>query len=111
MGNKFAEILDKQFLYQCVLLVADFCSSAERKPRMLKGDSTMPVVFIEAPPGIRTDAKRAMMEKITAAIDEAYHIGDTLIFLREYPAENVAMDGRLQSDNPKILEALKKINS
>jgi len=71
----------------------------------------MPVVFIEAPPGIRTDAKRMMMEKITVAIDEAYQIGDTLIFLREYPAENVAMDGRLQSDNPKILEALKKINS
>jgi len=71
----------------------------------------MPVVFIEAPPGIRTDAKRAMVEKITAAIDEAYHIGDTLIFLREYPVENVAMDGRLQSDNPKILEALMKINS
>ena len=71
----------------------------------------MPVVFIEAPPGIRSDAKREMLEKITSAIDEAYHIGDTLIFLREYPVENVAMDGRLQSDNPKILEALKKINS
>jgi hypothetical protein len=50
-----------------------------------------------------------MMEKITTAIDEAYHIGDTLIFLHEYPAENVAMDGRLQSESPKILEALKKI--
>jgi hypothetical protein len=52
-----------------------------------------------------------MMEKITTAIDEAYHIGDTLVFLREYPAENVAMDGRLQSENPKILEALKKISA
>jgi phenylpyruvate tautomerase PptA (4-oxalocrotonate tautomerase family) len=71
----------------------------------------MPVVFIEAPPGIRPQAKSTLMEKITAAIDEAYHIGDTLIFLREYPAENVAMDGRLQSDNPKILEALMKISS
>jgi phenylpyruvate tautomerase PptA (4-oxalocrotonate tautomerase family) len=70
----------------------------------------MPIVFIEAPPGIRTETKKKMMEKITAAIDEAYHIGDTLIFLREYPPENVAMDGRLQSDNPKILEALKKIS-
>jgi phenylpyruvate tautomerase PptA (4-oxalocrotonate tautomerase family) len=69
----------------------------------------MPVVFIEAPPGIRTDAKKMMMEKITAAIDEAYHIGDTLIFLREYQAGNVAMEGRLQSENPKLLEALKKI--
>jgi len=70
----------------------------------------MPVVFIEAPPGIRAEAKKNMLEKITAAIDEAYHIGDTLIFLREYPPENVAMDGRLQSGNPKILEALRKIS-
>jgi phenylpyruvate tautomerase PptA (4-oxalocrotonate tautomerase family) len=71
----------------------------------------MPVLFIEAPPGIRPEKKQVMMEKITAAIDEAYHIGDTLIFLREYPAANVAMDGKLQSDNPKIMEALKKINA
>jgi phenylpyruvate tautomerase PptA (4-oxalocrotonate tautomerase family) len=67
----------------------------------------MPVLFIEAPPGIRPEAKKKLVEKITAAVDEAYHIGDTLIFLREYPAENVSMDG-LQSENPKILEALKK---
>jgi phenylpyruvate tautomerase PptA (4-oxalocrotonate tautomerase family) len=71
----------------------------------------MPVIFIEAPPGIRPQAKKTLMAKITAAVDEAYHIGDTLIFLREYPAENVAMDGHLQSDNPKILQALKKIGS
>jgi phenylpyruvate tautomerase PptA (4-oxalocrotonate tautomerase family) len=70
----------------------------------------MPVLFIEAPPGIRPEAKRSMMKKLTEAIDEAYHIGDTLIFLREYPIENVAMDGRIQSENPKILEALKKIS-
>ncbi len=31
----------------------------------------MPVVFIEAPPGIRRDAKKTMVEKITTAIDEA----------------------------------------
>jgi phenylpyruvate tautomerase PptA (4-oxalocrotonate tautomerase family) len=71
----------------------------------------MPVRFIEAPPGIRPEAKKRMLEKITTAIDEAYHISDTLIFLREYPAENVAMDDRLQSENPKIREALKKISA
>ena len=71
----------------------------------------MPVVFIEAPPGIKPEAKKQMVQKITTAVDDAYHIGDTLIFLREYPAENVAMDGRLQSENPKILEALKKISA
>jgi len=71
----------------------------------------MPVVFIEAPQGIRPDAKKKLVQKLPEAIDEAYHIGDTLIFLREYPAENVAMDGKLQSENPKILEALKKIKA
>jgi len=75
-----------------------------------KGEPQMPVVFIDAPRGIRTDAKRTMMEKITIAIDEAYHIGDTLVFLREHPIENVALDGRIQAENPKILEALKKIS-
>ena len=71
----------------------------------------MPVVFIEAPPGIRAEAKKTLMQKITAAVDDAYHIGDTLIFLREYPAGNVAMDGELQSENPKILEALNNISA
>jgi len=71
----------------------------------------MPVLFIEAPPGIRPEAKKMMVQKLTEAIDEAYHIGDTLIFLREYPTENVALDGKLQSENPKILDALKKVSS
>lgn len=52
-----------------------------------------------------------MMEKITAAVDDAYHIGDTLIFLNEHSIENVAMDGRIQSETPKILEALKKVSA
>jgi hypothetical protein len=67
--------------------------------------------FIEAPSGIRPEAKKALMPKITRAIDDAYHIGDALIFLREYPAENVGMDGSLQSENPKIPEALKRIKA
>ena len=71
----------------------------------------MPIIHIDAPLGLRADAKRKMIEKITAAIDEAYQIGDTLIFLREHSPDNVAMDGCLQSENPKILDALKKITS
>jgi hypothetical protein len=50
-----------------------------------------------------------MMQKITEGVEDSYHIGDTLIFLREHPGEDVAMDGRVQSENPKIPEALKKI--
>jgi hypothetical protein len=52
-----------------------------------------------------------MVEKVTSAIDEAFHIGDTLVFLREYAPENVAMNGLLQSENPKIVDALKKITA
>ena len=59
----------------------------------------MSVCRIEAPPGIGIAAKKKMVEQITAAIDEAYHIGDTLVFLQECAPENVAMDGRLLSEN------------
>jgi phenylpyruvate tautomerase PptA (4-oxalocrotonate tautomerase family) len=58
----------------------------------------MPQFFVEAPIGIRDDAKRALMKDITAAIDEAYHIPDVRIWLREYPADNVAQDGRLGAE-------------
>jgi phenylpyruvate tautomerase PptA (4-oxalocrotonate tautomerase family) len=71
----------------------------------------MPVLFIEAPQSVRPEKKKVLMQKITEAVDDTYHIGDTLIFLREYSAENVAQDGRIQSENPKILEALKKISA
>ena len=71
----------------------------------------MPVCRIEAPPGIGISAKKKMVEQITAAIDEAYHIGDTLVFLQECAPENVAIDGRLLSENPRIQEILQKISS
>ena len=50
----------------------------------------MPICRIDAPPGIGIAAKKKMVEKITAAIDEAYHIGDALVFLHESSPENVA---------------------
>ena len=71
----------------------------------------MPVVTIEAPPGLRLDKKKMMVKKITAAIDEAYEIGDTLIFIHEDVPENVGMNGTLQSENPKLLATLKKIST
>ena len=71
----------------------------------------MPVCRIEAPPGIGTVAKKKMVEKITAAIDEAYQIGDTLVFLQECSPENVALDGKLLTENPRIQEILQKISS
>ncbi|QRP48449.1 hypothetical protein [Amycolatopsis sp. FDAARGOS 1241] len=58
----------------------------------------MPQFFIEAPAGIRPEAKQTMMRDVSAAIDEAYRIPDVRVWLREYPAENVAQDGRTQAE-------------
>jgi phenylpyruvate tautomerase PptA (4-oxalocrotonate tautomerase family) len=58
----------------------------------------MPQFFVEAPIGIRDDAKRKMMKDITAALDDAYHIPDVRVWLREYPADNVAQDGQLGAE-------------
>ena len=70
----------------------------------------MPVCRIEAPPGIGLNKKK-MFEKITSAIDEAYHIGDTLVFVQECPPENVALNGRLLSEDSRIRQILQKIGS
>jgi hypothetical protein len=58
----------------------------------------MPIFFIDAPKGVRDGAKNLMVEKMTAALDEAWHIPDVRIFIREHAVENVAQDGRLQSE-------------
>jgi len=71
----------------------------------------VPVCRIEAPPGIGIAAKKKMVAQVTAAIDEAYHIGETLVFIQECAPENVAMNGRLLSEDPRIREILQKISS
>jgi phenylpyruvate tautomerase PptA (4-oxalocrotonate tautomerase family) len=69
----------------------------------------MPICYIEAPPGISPEAKKKMMEKITAAIDEGYnHIGETFVFLHEDKPENVMMNGRFQSENPKFADFVRR---
>ena len=68
----------------------------------------MPIVFIDAPPGLPQDKKNALMKKVTDAVEDAYQIGDTLVFVREHLVHNVAMNGVAQSENPKIKEILKR---
>ncbi|GAA2411980.1 hypothetical protein GCM10010404_82360 [Nonomuraea africana] len=58
----------------------------------------MPQFFIEAPTGVRHEAKQKMMRDITAAIDAAYHIPDVRIWLREYSPDQVAQDGELAAE-------------
>jgi hypothetical protein len=71
----------------------------------------MPVVFIEGPPGIPLDARKRMVAKIHAAVEDAYAMGDTLIFLREYSRENVAINGVLHAATRPGATTPKKIRS
>lgn len=74
----------------------------------LDSEPAKPVCFLEVPPGIRTEVKRQLVKRVSAAITEAYRLPDVLIFFREYPLDMVSQDGGLQSENPVILEAMKK---
>lgn len=65
-----------------------------------------PVAFLDVPPGIENDAKRTLVRRISAAVTEAYHLSDVLIFIREHRLDLVSLDGGLQSENPLILAAM-----
>jgi phenylpyruvate tautomerase PptA (4-oxalocrotonate tautomerase family) len=74
----------------------------------LELEPAKPVCFLEVPPGIRPEVKRQLVNRISAAVIAAYLLPDVLIFFREYPLDMVTQDGGLQSENPVILEAIKK---
>jgi phenylpyruvate tautomerase PptA (4-oxalocrotonate tautomerase family) len=63
-----------------------------------KGQELMPQFFIEAPLGLGQTAKEKLMKDVTEAIDEAYHLPDVRVWLREYPGENVSQDGRILAE-------------
>jgi phenylpyruvate tautomerase PptA (4-oxalocrotonate tautomerase family) len=60
----------------------------------------MPMTFLEAPTGIRDDARQRLVEQLTAALEEAYHDpnGDYRVFFREYPPQRVGQSGRLHAE-------------
>jgi phenylpyruvate tautomerase PptA (4-oxalocrotonate tautomerase family) len=74
----------------------------------LDAEPPKPVCFLEVPPGIRVAVKRELVKRVSAAIAEAYRASDVLIFFREYALDMVSQDGGLQSENPVILDAMKR---
>ncbi|HYG83890.1 MAG TPA: N-acetylmuramic acid 6-phosphate etherase [Verrucomicrobiae bacterium] len=59
--------------------------------------------------------KRLLAEKINAAIVTAYqgmaNVSETPILFNEYPLEEIGWAGRMQSDIPEMVEAMKQMNS
>jgi hypothetical protein len=64
-------------------------------------ESNMPVAYLDVPPGIPAAAKQTLVGEIFTALDAAYRVPDTRIFIREWPAENVSQDGRLDATPPR----------
>jgi phenylpyruvate tautomerase PptA (4-oxalocrotonate tautomerase family) len=71
-----------------------------------------PVCFLEVPQGIDIDGRRSLVQKLNGALAEAMpQNSEHLIFIREYPLADVAENGRLQSENPAVLEVMEKMKA
>lgn len=66
----------------------------------------MPILLLDVPLGARADAKRKMVEKMTAALDETFHIPDVRIFIREHGAGSAAQDGRFDPETVRAVGTL-----
>ena len=58
----------------------------------------MPVSFLEVPKGIHPDAKKKLVQKMKAALNEVWPIPDVRVFFSEYEAANVAQDGVFEAE-------------
>ena len=53
----------------------------------------MPVAYIDLLSGLKLDAKKKLVTEVAASIHHAYMIPDTRVFLREWSAEQISVDG------------------
>jgi phenylpyruvate tautomerase PptA (4-oxalocrotonate tautomerase family) len=57
----------------------------------------MPVAYLDLPSGLGADTKKKLVKEVADSIHHAYMIPDTRVFLREWPAEQMSVDGQLGS--------------
>ena len=55
----------------------------------------MPTAYIDLPSGVGTDAKKKLLKEVGEFIHDAYIIPDTRVLLREWPTEQISIDGEL----------------
>ena len=72
----------------------------------------MPLTYLDVPPAITANAKKKLVKEVYEAMHEALPIPDSRVLLREYPLENVSLDGHkvedfasngfIQTENPDM---------
>ena len=55
----------------------------------------MPVAYLDLPPGLAVEIKQKLLKEVAEFIHDAYLIPDTRVFLREWAAEQISIDGEL----------------
>jgi phenylpyruvate tautomerase PptA (4-oxalocrotonate tautomerase family) len=60
----------------------------------------MPIAYIDLRSGLPAPTKQLLVRNVAEAVDAAYHIPDTRIFLREWTAEQTSVDGVLGRHRP-----------
>jgi phenylpyruvate tautomerase PptA (4-oxalocrotonate tautomerase family) len=55
----------------------------------------MPVAYLDLPPGLEVETKKKLVKEVAQSIHHVYMIPDTRVFLREWPAEQMSVDGLL----------------
>ena len=64
----------------------------------------MPVAYIDIPLGLSIDQKRRLVEEVSHSVHAAYPIPDTRVFLREWAAEQISVDGTLAASMRPICD-------
>src|SRR5262245_64725168 len=55
----------------------------------------MPTAYLDLPTGLAVDIKQKLVKEVAEFIHNAYIIPDTRVLLREWPAEQISIDGEL----------------
>jgi hypothetical protein len=71
---------------------------------LLGSEPARPVLLLHIPQGVNIDAKRTMLRKANAAVADAFHLPDFMVFMQEYPLDLVAHEGALHADNQQRVD-------
>jgi hypothetical protein len=71
---------------------------------LLGSEPARPAFIVHVPQGGDIDVKRAMLQKINAAVADAYHLPDFITFLQEHSLDLVAVNGGVLAEDQQRVE-------
>jgi hypothetical protein len=71
---------------------------------LLGSEPARPAFTVHVPQGGDVDAKRAMLQKINAAVAGAYHLPDFITFVQEHSLDLVAVNGGILAEDQQRVE-------